>query len=444
MKLLSDQASKKARGAFRKADSHLLLRVGFVLLMLGLIAFALYQLVSHVAVGLDTIRTQEILEQSYVSLDLYIFRDEEILPSEGELYQYHVSDGERVGVGDPIATAYTADGETEALQQLLNVYAQRIALSERMGSGGTVEDIDALKQSLDKAYLALLAASDEGQLDQAADAAARVQEGLRQYAVLTGNAEDTTETPAALKSAMAELVKGYPVSGQLNAERSGYVYYDTDGYEQLYDVDKVMTMTAEEFLALTEASPTAYEGAVAGKMVYSATWYAAAYVSLSEVTAFEVGESYEMICDDSMGTTVTMTAVRMEPTADGALLVFETRQMPDGFSFDRRISVQTVSNSISGYRIPTEALVTLTSSEGQETVGVYILAGNVVEFRKVHIRISRDGYIVVATYEEVQAMLAALSEEEQARLTADGWSYLKLNDKIITRGTGLYEGKMIS
>ena len=51
---------------------------------------------------------------------------------------------------------------------------------------------------------------------------------------------------------------------------------------------------------------------------------------------------------------------------------------------------------------------------------------------------------MAATYEEVKAMLDALPEEERDKLTADGWSYLALNDKIITRGTGLYDGKMIS
>ena len=75
---------------------------------------------------------------------------------------------------------------------------------------------------------------------------------------------------------------------------------------------------------------------------------------------------------------------------------------------------------------------------------MYVLEGNVVEFRKIHIVVSRDGYTIAATYEEVQAMLEALSEEDREKLTADGRSYLDMNDKIITRGTALYEGKIIS
>lgn len=446
MKLLSGSTFQKVRRGSAGRSSRFLLRVGFVLLMLGLIAFSIYQLVSHMTVGLDTLRTQEITEEAYVDLELYVFRDEDVLPAQGDLYQYHVSDGARVGVGDLMATAYRSDEDIQNIQALLRLYAQRIHLAERLSGEATPENVQALKADLDQAYLALLSAADDGHIGNASEAAGLLQKGLAQYASLVSGTGGTENDPEALRDAMAALVAGYPVSGQMSTSRSGYYYYDTDGYELLFDVDRVMTMTPEEFLALTEAPAQSYENGGAGKMVWSATWYAAAYVSLSDVaqTAFEVGERYTMICDDSLLTEIDMTVVRLEPTADGALVVFKANAMPDGFSFDRRLSVQTVTGRTSGYRIPEEALVTLTSPEGEDTVGVYILEGNVVEFRKVHIVISRDGYIVVATYEEVKAMLDALPEEEKEKLTADGWSYLDLNDKIITRGTGLYEGKMIS
>ena len=446
MKRLVGETTKKARGLLKDGYSHFLVRVGFILLMLGLIVFSVYQLVSHIAVGLDTLRTQEITEQSYVSLDLFVFRDEEVLPSQGNLYQYHVYDGERVGVGAPIATAYNATQDTEAMQALLRLYAQRIGLADRLSGDTTPENLHAVKNEIDRAYLSLLASADGGHLDHAAGSAEQVRKGLAQYAALIGNTESTTESVSALKAAMASLVEGYPASGRINASKSGYYYYDTDGFELLFDVDKVMTMSPEEFLALTETSAQSYENGGAGKMVYSATWYAAAYVSLADVakTAFAVGDSYDMICDNGSETKITMTVVRMEPTADGALLVFKANAMPDGFAFDRRFSAQTITDSESGYRIPNEALVSLAAPDGKTVTGVYILEGNVVEFRKVHIKVARDGYTVAATYEDVRIMLDALPEEEKDKLTADGWSYLNLNDKIITRGTGLYEGKMIS
>lgn len=446
MKLLTGSASKKARGASSGKYSQFLLRVGFILLMLGLIAFALYQLFSHLTVGLDTLRTQEITEDSYVNLELYIFRDEEVLPSAGSLYRYHVYDGERVGKNDPIATAHHAEGDLAALQTLLRLYAQSIGLAERLSGNTTPHSLQAVNEEIDKAYMALLNAVQNGHMANGSDAAEKVKKGLAQYAALIGNAQNPAEDVKTLKAEMAALVASYPVSQQITASKSGYYYYDTDGYEDLFQVSQVMTMSPEDFLALTQSSAESRDSGNAGKMVWSSTWYAAAYVSLADVaeTAFEVGEQYTVTCHDSMETRLSMTVVRMEPTADGALIVFKSQDMPDGFSFNRHISVHTIANSTGGYRIPTEALVTLKSPSGEDVTGVYILEGNVVGFRKVHILVARDGYTVAATYEEVKAMLEALPDAERDKLTADGWSYLKLNDKIITRGTGLYEGKMIS
>lgn len=448
MKQLMGNGASRTRDQRKKGYAHLFLRVGFILLMLGLIAFSLYQLVSHMTVGLDILRTQEITETSYVSLELFVFRDEALVTAPGNLCRYHVDDGERVGVSHTLATAYTADGDeasVEALQALLEEYAQRWALATKQNGPATPDDVRALQGALDQAYLTLLSASEEGRLDHGGDAAHRLQAHLRELAVLKGIADDTEDHPGVLTAAMEQLVTGYPVCGELKTPDSGYFYYHTDGYELLFGTRDVMTMSPEDFLTLTQEPAQTYVGHVAGKMVYDATWHAVAYVSLADVakTAFEVGASYRMRCSDGMNTEILMTVVRMEPTADGALVVFETNQMPEGFDFPRRFSAQTVTDSSVGYRIPTEALVTL-KEDGKETQGVYILSGNVVEFRKVHILISREGYCIAATHETVQAMLEGLSEEDRVAMTADGRAYLRLNDRIITRGTGLYEGKMIN
>jgi hypothetical protein len=127
------------------------------------------------------------------------------------------------------------------------------------------------------------------------------------------------------------------------------------------------------------------------------------------------------------------------------LVVFSSQDMPRGFDFTRRISVETVAFETGGYRIPVEAVVTLRSKEtGEDVTGVYILAGNVVEFRKISIYVRRDGYVIAETYEDVRAYLDSLSDEEYEKRTADGWNHLTLNDNIITGGSELYEGKVIN
>ncbi len=430
-----------------------LLNTGAVLLLLGLIAFSVYQVARHLTVGLNTLRTQEIVDKSYVQLELYLFRNEQVLYAEGaEACLYRVKNGEKVGVGASIGTAYAVGGGTDAasLQAKLDAYGDRIALVEQLGGLGTPTDARDEAEAIDRDYLGLLEAAGQGDLSAVGGFAEEMLSGIGRYDILTG-AAGSTGTVSSLVAEQEALVAGLTTVANITADRGGYFYYEADGYESVFPYQSAMTMTPAEFRAMTEQEAYSVPTGVVGKMVYDQQWYAAAYVSLSDAAleVFQQGinssTSYTMRCGDSAGTELTMTIVRMVPDENGALLVFRTQSMPDGFAFERSFRVETVSHSVSGYRIPTEAVVTLHSSiTGEDVTGVYILAGGVVEFRKIHIQVRRDGYIIVATYEDMQSMLDACTEEERAAMTADGWSYLRLNDNIITSGNELYEGKMIS
>ena len=423
----------------------------FVLLMLGVIAFAVYQVGSHVTVGLNTLRTQEILDESYVSLELYVFRDEECLVLEGsDTYLYDVADGSRVGVGHSLGTAYTVgDKATSAeLQKQLNAYGERLELLASLGGLGTPADARNAADAVDRDYLNLLNATESGDLSAVEGYAAGMQDGLGRYDILTGATGG--QSMEALQNERAALVSGLPAGTKMTTERSGYFYYQCDGYETLFNFEAALTMTPADFKNLTLETALALPQGTVGKMVYSPTWYAAAYVPLSDEAlelfqrGYANGSTYTMRMTDGAGTQLDMTIVRLVPDEGGALLVFRSQDMPKGFDFPRSFTVETVSLQVSGYRIPSEAVVSLASRKTGETVkGVYILSGNVVEFRKINIRVARDGYIIADTYEDMKAYKDALTDEEKEKFTADGWSYLGLNDNIITGGNELYEGKVI-
>ena len=448
---VNERLSHRKKHPKKPGRASALLNAGFVLLMLGIIGFSIYQVGRHVTVGLNTLRTQEILDESYVSLELYIFRDEQMLVAEGtDTYLYAVPDGGRVGVGKPLGTAY-AVGDADAaadLQVKLNAYGERIELLKTLGGLGTPADARDAAEAVDSAYLDLLEAAERGDLSDVKGFAAGMQNGLGRYDILTGAAGSQSLT--SLEQERAALVAGLPAVADMTAERSGYFYYHCDGYETLFDLNTPMTMTPADFFALTAQTAAPIPEGTVGKMVYTPTWYAAAYVPLAD-EALEVfqqgyanGATYTMRVTDGADAELDMTIVRLVPDEGGALLVFRSQDMPAGFDFPRSFTAETVSLQVSGYRIPSEAVVTLRSHKtGEDVMGVYILSGNVVEFRKINVRVARDGYVIANTYEDMKAYLDTLSDEEYARRTADGWGYLGLNDNIITSGNELYEGKVI-
>ena len=426
-----------------------LLNAGFIVLMLGIIGFAIYQVARHVTVGLNTLRTQEITDESYVTLELYLFRDEQPLYAEGSnLYLYDVGDGERVGVGHSLGTAYRAEEGAAELQTRLNAYGERISLLRELGGTGTPADARDTAEAVDRDYLGLLEAAGKGNLSAVSGYADSMLDGLGRYDVITGAAG--SQSVASLKAERDALVEGLTRVSPMSTDKSGYFYYRCDGFESVFTYASAMTMTPAEFRDMTAARAYSVPEGVVGKMVYRTVWYAAAYIPLSD-GAIEVfqqgiarGKTYVMRCGDSAGTELHMTIERLVPDEGGALVVFSSQDMPRGFDFSRRITVETVAYETGGYRIPVEAVVTLRSKKtGEDVTGVYILAGNVVEFRKISIYVRRDGYIIAETFEDVKAYLDALPDEEYEKRTADGWSYLRLNDNIITGGNELYEGKVI-
>jgi len=444
--VIYEYARRLARLCRRLRPRRSIRQAGLVILLFGVIGFSVYQVARHLTVGLSTLRTQEIVDQSYVQLDLYLFRDEAVMVSPGSnVCLYTAQNGEKVRVGSSMGTAYAAEDAEYArlLQILLNTYAERIALLEAEGGQGTPDDVRDAVAIVDDGYLGILEAVERGDLSAAGGYADRMLRALGRYEVLTGSAEGVSAS--ALRAEQAALVAELTAVGHLQTDRGGYFYYDVDGYESVFPYAAAMTMTAEEFLAMTECGAAPTTGGAVGKMVYSPEWYAAAYVSLNDAAHFAVGGRYAMLCGESGDLEIDMTVARMVPDANGALLVFKTQAMPEGFSFDRRITVETVTHSIGGYRIPAEAIVTLPSPVGGEPVrGVYILSGNVVEFRKIRIKVRHEGYVIAETYGDIKAMLEGLDEGERDKLTADGWSFLNINDKIITSGTELHEGKVIS
>ena len=427
-----------------------LIRLGLILLLVGLIGFSVYQLYRHMTRGLNTLRTQEVTDVSYATLELYLFRDEAVLtaPGGGNVFAYRVQDGEKVAAGTLLWDGYTTFDSQQAatLQAQLNLYGERLARLDGFFSQGTaaLTDAKSAKDRIESDYRGVLASVSGGDLRAMAGYSEQMLAAMDRYSMLIGSGGGAAVQRETLTAAREALLQGLTAAGSLQTDQAGWFYYDTDGYESVFSYSDVMTVTPADFRRMTGASAETAAFGTGGKMVYSAEWYAVCSVSLTEAACFTVGGSYTMLCGDSAGCEIPMTCVRVDADAEGALLVFRSMAMPDGFAFERRMTVQTAYASVGGYRIPESAVVTETSpTTGEQVSGVYVLEGNVVAFRRVWVRESRDGYLIAYTEAEAKAILATMDEDRQTAIGEDGWSFLSLNDNIIVGGSGLYDGKVI-
>lgn len=436
----------------RRGPGHVWLTVGFTLLMLGLISFAIYQCARHLTTDLNTLRTQEVIDTVYTDLELYLFREEAVVGTgEGNLFLYGVQDGEKVAAGKKICDAYvTLDGDTVGrLQTQLDVYSDRIR-SWESGSGGSASSVTAALTQAEAHYRAALIASAAGDMQATSRYGEDLLAALAAYRSLSGNGEITSGLETARREQEA-LVAGLQYAGGVTTERAGWFSRNTDGLEGLFTIERVHNMTVKDFRTLaayadSDREPVATYG-VAGRMVYSSLYYAAACLPTEDAAAFKVGVDYRAICGDAAGSELTLTCIRRETNGEDTLLVFSTQDLPDMLVNVRKLLVEAVLEETSGYRVPTGAVVTLSSpTTGEPVSGVYILSGNRIEFRRILVRAERDGYVIAQTVEEVQSALEDADADAAwiEAVEADGWSFLRLNDRVVTGGRNLYEGKVIS
>ena len=248
-----------------------------------------------------------------MSLELYIFREETPLAVEGsDVYLYAVEDGERVGVAQTVGTPYRVGDPLVAteLQTKLNAYGDRVSLLRKLGGTGTPADARDAAEDVDRAYRELLNAAVSGDLSAVSGYADAMQNGIGRYDILTGAASQSISSLEAQRQA---LLAGYAALSPMTVTRSGYFYYTCDGYESLFAYDMAKTMTPSEFRELTTLSAQGVPSGVAGKLVTSTVWYAAAYVPLSDpaVELFQQGiasqKSYVFTCRDRGGVELTLT-----------------------------------------------------------------------------------------------------------------------------------------
>jgi hypothetical protein len=301
--------------------------------------------------GLNTLRTQEVTDVSYATLELYLFRDEAVLTTQGggNVFSYQVQDGEKVAANTYLGDAYILfdSQQAAAIQAQLNLYGERLARLDGSLSQGTTSLLDATsaKERIESDYQGVLASVAAGDLRAMTGYSEQMLAAMDRYSMLVSGSGSATQRETLL-AAREALVEGLTAAGGLQTDRAGWFYYDVDGYESVFSYSDVMTVTPEDFRRMTQTSAQTQTLGTGGKMVYSAAWYAVCSVSLTEAACFTVGSSYTMLCGDSAGCEIPMTCVRVDADEKGAILVFESMAMPDGFSFERRVTVQVAYASV--------------------------------------------------------------------------------------------------
>ena len=145
-----------------------------------------------------------------------------------------------------------------------------------------------------------------------------------------------------------------------------------------------------------------------------------------ESEKYDVGKSYPITFEDNSDVCLALSLERIvdDTMDDDSLLVFCCTEIPLDFEFLRCQNISIASEEYKGYKVPKASM--RLSPEGE--LGVYVLSGTTVSFKKIDIVYEGDNYVISALRE---------TYGENAN------EYLNLNENIIVEGKELYDGKII-
>lgn len=430
-------------------DRKYLSRVGLGVLSAVLAALAVvyigYHMSSSVKETVDIMYAISELIPQNVYCDGYILRDEQVIEGyvSGALTP-SVRDGERVRSGNKIADVYSSS--SAATQSKIALIEDQISFYEKCASSHlSVGDTSLVDSSLSASVLAIRRYAEQG--DAASALAMKTQTVLdvRRLGVLTGKITDYASVIASLNSTLATLKASLGnVTSSVYAPYSGYYFSVTDGYEDIFSISDIDTLTYSRFtemVSAAEAREASGEESL-GKLVRDFRWYVACPMSTVEAASMTVGKSYSILMENNTSP-LDMELYTVLSNNTDAVAVFCADRIPDSFDFTRCQKTTVAVSSFTGFRIPAEAI---RIHEGME--GVFVLDEVTVKFRRVSIAGEANGYfycsLVTETLDESVPQTEPAAESTETDDTSPYYAYLRENDIVITSGTGLYVGMTLN
>ncbi len=411
---------------------HIAVCVASVVLSGAAVITMLYHLAPSRKEGLKVLYAlpEEVVDA--VECDSFILRDESVIEgTTSASLTPNVRDGTKVRAGDCVASVYgTLSPMTVEKMSLLR---EQIEFYEGLGEkpqGSTVETDSALSQTV----IALRRAVDSGDVASALSLKTDAVLNIRRLGVLSGRVTDTSAVIASLNSTLSSLRASLGgVSSSVYAPSAGYYYSTTDGYEDIFAVRDIDTLTYSGFCDMVAAAEArdVTDSVSCGKIVNSFRWYIACRMPAERASALKIGRKYSLTLEYNAKDELSARLCSVLTDSSESVAVFSCDRVDGSLDMTRRQTVRLSLSSTDCFRIPREALRLYDGLQG-----VYVLDELRVGFRRVCIIGGDDSMI----YCELPPSDESEGGDEYESDSGERYSRLMTNDIVITAGTGIEVG----
>ena len=339
----------------------------------------------------------------------WLVRDEEVLSGESGTVRHEVSEGERVGKGQTVATVYSGSDALQ-LQQL------QFALSSYLNPDATLK----LDGSITESLLSIRRSLSGGDYDDAADQTAQLKAAILKRSHTYSSGEEIEADIATVQGELSALRSSLSGARTVTAEHSGTYSAACDGYESLLTPEFLQSVTPSQLAELPSGQTG---GSSLGKLIIGETWSYTAVITTEQAQQLEKGDWLTLRFSKGAQQDIDAQVTYLSAAEDGKQAVVLTcREYLAQTTQLRHQAAQLVLRSYEGLRIPTNAL---RMSEDNQ-LGVYCVVGKVASFKPVSMVYRGDGYSLV-----------------QAASPSQDVSVLRPGDEVIVTSSKLSGGQIV-
>ena len=349
----------------------------------------------------------------------YVVREEQVVLSHYDITTLLVAEGERVSMGQSLATGYRStdaqdrQGQIQELEHQLEQLQYAYAYSADAADQAVLDSEIQLQLEDMNQYVA------RRDMNSAVDRSASLKGLILRRTSSDADNAAMSQRIADLKQQLEDLRAASSADTRtVAADRSGFFSGTVDGFESVLTVDALQKLTLAQLQSL---EPEEVPETAIGKIIPSSTWYYVTSVPASLLQDVRKGDAVPVTFASVSNDNLTMTVERLGDEENGQqLLVLSCDRYMQDMTLLREQSADVVFSSYSGLRVPKDAIRV---TEDQRT-GVYILEGSAAVWKYV-------------------TLLHDNGESYVVELDKSSTDNLWPGDEIIVGGRDLYNGKVV-
>lgn len=349
----------------------------------------------------------------------YVVREEQVVLSHYDITTLLVAEGERVSMGQSLATGYRStdaqdrQGQIQELEHQLEQLQYAYAYSADAADQAVLDSEIQLQLEDMNQYVA------RRDMNSAVDRSASLKGLILRRTSSDADNAAMSQRIADLKQQLEDLRAASSADTRtVAADRSGFFSGTVDGFESVLTVDALQKLTLAQLQSL---EPEEVPETAIGKIIPSSTWYYVTSVPASLLQDVRKGDAVPVTFASVSNDNLTMTVERLGDEENGQqLLVLSCDRYMQDMTLLREQSADVVFSSYSGLRVPKDAIRV---TDDQRT-GVYILEGSAAVWKYV-------------------TLLHDNGESYVVELDKSSTDNLWPGDEIIVGGRDLYNGKVV-